>query len=117
MKNAKLVNIFLRLSVASVFIYAAVAATIEPFNWIGYIPQFFRNIFPGSILLLGFSAFQLVLGVWIISGWKTFYAGILAALTTLAVIAANFTQTDILFRDFAIFFSALALTSGSYKTK
>ncbi len=113
MSHPKLVFLLLRLSIASVFLYAAVAATFQPYNWIGYIPQIARNIFPAQLLLLGFSLFQTVLSVWILTGWKTFYAASLAALTLLGIIGANSTQIDILFRDFAIFFAAIALAVGS----
>jgi uncharacterized membrane protein YphA (DoxX/SURF4 family) len=114
MGNSKLVTILLRLSIASVFLYAAIAATLQPFNWIGYIPQVARNIFPAQMLLLGFSLYELMLGMWILSGWKAMYAASLAALTLLGIIVANFSQIDILFRDFAIFFAAVALAFASY---
>jgi len=109
MENRQTVRLFLKISLASVFLYAAVAATLQPNNWIGYIPQFFRNILPGSLLLYGFSFYQLILSIWILTGWKIKFSGTVSALTLLAIIAANSTQLDILFRDFAIFFASLAL--------
>lgn len=114
MVHPKIVLLLLRISIASVFIYAAIAATLQPYNWIGYIPQAARNILPAQALLGGFSLFQLVLSIWILTGWKTVYAASIAALTLLGIITANFSQSDILFRDFAIFFAALALVVGSY---
>lgn len=101
--------ISLRIGIAIVFLYASIAATLQPYNWIGYIPQAVRNIFPGQILLPIFSIYQFILGIWILMGWKTFYSAILAAFTLLGVILANIGQLDILFRDFAIFFSSIAL--------
>lgn len=115
MSNQKAVFFLLRISIASVFLYAAIAATLQPFNWIGYIPQIVRNIFPAQMLLLGFSFYQLLLSVWILSGWKSVIAASLAAVTLLGIIGANFAQVDILFRDFAIFFAAIALAVGSYR--
>ncbi len=117
MAHTKLVHFLLRLSIASVFLYAAVAATFQPENWIGYIPQAARDMFPEQILLLGFSFFQVVLSVWLLIGWKTMYAASLAAVTLLGIIGANYTQLDILFRDIAILFAAIALAVGSYKKK
>lgn len=114
MAHPKIVLLFLRLSIASVFLYAAVAATITPLNWIGYIPEIARHLFPPMLLLSGFSSYQALLGIWLLSGWKTFYSAIFAALTLVAIIGANITQVDILFRDFAIFFAAVALAAGSY---
>ena len=117
MDKRKIVTLLLRCSIASVFLYAAVAATLQPNNWIGYIPEFIRHVFPASMLLLGFSLFQMVLGIWILTGWKTVISASLAALTLLGIIAANSTQIDILFRDFAIFFVAVALTVDSFTKK
>src|SRR5476649_1308116 len=114
MNNQRFVFFLLRLSIGSVFLYAAIAATLEPFNWIGYIPQFAQAIVPGHILLLGFSLFQLLLAVWILSGWKSFYSASLASITLIGIIVANIGEIDILFRDFAIFFAAIALAIGSY---
>ncbi|HEX8966201.1 MAG TPA: hypothetical protein VF820_07250 [Patescibacteria group bacterium] len=117
MNNAKLVSLILRIGLASVFLYAAVAATIQPDNWIGFIPQFLRDIFPQNILLFGFSAYQFMLGIWILSNWKIFFSSILAAITIAGIIAANFGALDITFRDFTIFFTALALVVANFKKK
>ncbi len=117
MNNQKLVLILLKLSLASVFLYAAAAATLQPYNWIGYIPDILRQKFNSQVLLTLFSLYQLILSLWILSGKKLFYAALLSSLTLLAIIAANFSQIDILFRDFAIFFAALALTIGSYQER
>lgn len=114
MQNPKLVHFLLRLSIASVFLYAAGAATLQPYNWVGFIPQVFTIIAPANLLLLGFSLYQLVLAVWILSGWKAFYSSLLAAATLLGIITANWGDIDILFRDFAIFFASLALAAGSF---
>ena len=113
MKNKKAVLILLRLSIASVFLYAAVAATLQPDNWADYLPTPVRNALGDSLSLTLFSIYQAVLALWILSGKKTLYAASLAALTLLAIIGVNFHQTDILFRDFAIFFSALALAAAT----
>ena len=117
MQNLKAVSLLLRLSIASVFLYAAVAATLQPQNWIYFLPQFLTSKFSSVLLLHGFSLFQLLLSMWILSGWKTFYAALLAALTLLGIITVNWGNIDILFRDFAIFFAAVALAVGSSPTK
>src|SRR5258708_13976827 len=117
MTNEKAVKILLRISIASVFLYAAAAATLQPNNWIGYIPPFIRGLFPSQIILPAFSLYQLLLSIWIISARKTIYAASLAAITLLGIIGSNFKQTDILFRDFAIFFAALALGATDRKKK
>ncbi|HEX7042851.1 MAG TPA: hypothetical protein VF189_06370 [Patescibacteria group bacterium] len=117
MKKQTLVVILLRLSISSVFFYASVAATIQPYNWIGYIPQFFDMFAPVGTLLIGFSIFQFLLAVWILSGIKPLFSSALASLTLLAIIGANWGDLNILFRDFAIFFASLALGIYSLNNK
>ena len=115
MYHTKFVVILLRLSIASVFLYAAVDATIHPFNWVGYIPQFADRFVPILLLLTGFSFFQFILAFWILSGWKQFFSASLASVTLLAIIGVNWGDLTILFRDFAILFAAVALAVGSKK--
>src|SRR6185437_8291279 len=106
MANEKLVRLLLRIGLASVFLYAAVAATLQPQNWIWYFPAFLRNLLPQQILLGGFSLYQLLLSIWLLTGRRIFYAAMLTSLTTLGIIVANLSVIDIVFRDVAIFFAA-----------
>jgi len=71
------------------------------------------SLLPKEILLNGFSLYEILLSLWILSGWKSFFSACLAALTLLGIIAGNITVLDIFFRDFAIFFAAIALAVGS----
>jgi hypothetical protein len=100
----------LRLGLAAVFAYAAVAATLYPDNWIGYLPLALRHLAPASLLLAGFSAFQAALAIWLLTGWRGQYAAIVTAVTTVAIMAVNLGSLDITFRDIAIIFAACALT-------
>ena len=109
MSNPRVASILLRVGLASVFLYAAAASTLEPYNWLGYIPQFLRNMFPSQILLMGFSIYELLLALWILSGKKIIYSASLASFTLVAIMVSNFSQMDILFRDIAILFAALSL--------
>lgn len=117
MRNEKLALFLLRLGIASVFLYAAIAAYLEPQNWIGYIPQFLRNIFPANILLVLFGSYEVILSLWLLWGKKLLYPSILSVLTFIAIIIANITQLDIVFRDIAILFAALSLAVISKDSK
>lgn len=99
----------LRSGIASVFLYAAVASFLEPQNWIGYLPQFLRSIFPANILLITFSTYEIILSIWILWGYKVFYSSLIAALTLIGIIITNLGALDITFRDVAILFAAVAL--------
>ncbi len=117
MKHYKLALFFLRLGIAAVFLYAAIAAYLEPQNWIGYIPQFFRSILPASTLLVLFGAYQVILSLWLLWGKKIFWASLLSILTFIAIITVNITSLDVVFRDIAILFAALSLAVLTYESK
>lgn len=107
--NLTLASFFLRVGLAVVFLYAAVASFLEPTSWIGFLPQWLRNIADPNALLWLFSAYEVILALWLLSGKKTYYAAILSGLTLLAIIVFNMGALDIVFRDVAILFMAVAL--------
>lgn len=117
MSSNKLVNYLLQIGLASVFLYAAIASFIEPNNWIGYLPVFLRDIFPVKLLLAAFSLYELALAIWLLMGRYTFYASLLSAATLMGIIVLNLGELDIVFRDVAIVFSALALAVATHKKK
>lgn len=105
-----LISFFLRLGLAIPFLYAAIAATLDPNSWIGFFPSWLQNIFPGGLLLGLFSLYELALSLWLISGKKTYYASALASLTLLAITITNLGALDIVFRDIGLLLAAIALT-------
>lgn len=104
-----LISFFLRLALASVFLYAAIASFLTPSNWIGFLPAWLKNIIPATTLLVAFSVYEIILSLWLLSGKKIYYASILSLITLFLIIITNINDLDILFRDIAIFFSAIAL--------
>ncbi len=107
--HLELASFFLRVGLATVFFYAAIASFLQPLNWIGFFPAWLKSLIPASILLWGYSLYQLGLGLWLLSGKKAFYAAIFGGVTLVAIIVTNFTLLDIIFRDVAILFAAVAL--------
>ena len=112
-----LASFFLRVGLAIAFIYAGIAAFLNPEAWIGFIPGFARSVIPASILLHIHSVFNVLLGIWLISNKKIFYASILACLAMVAIIVFNYSALDIVFRDIEILFAAIALTALSYQRR
>lgn len=104
-----LISFILRVGLAVVFFYAAVAAFLDPLSWIGFIPLWMRNIIPESIFLAAFSIYQLVLGLWLLSNKRIYYAAFLSVITMLAIIFFDIGALDIVFRDITILLSAIAL--------
>lgn len=104
----KLAQLLLRLGLAFIFLYAVVSATLSPLNWIGYFPPWAR-IFPEDLLLKLFSAGELGLALWLLSGWKLFYSAAGAALLLAAITLSNLSLLDVTFRDVGLVAAALAL--------
>ena len=109
-----IVSFFLRAGLALVFLYAAVSSMINPSAWIGYIPSFVGNI-ERAYLLQAHAIFEIILGLWLLSNKKIFYASLLAGLSMVAIVVFNLAQLDVIFRDVAILFMAIALAFLSYK--
>lgn len=103
--------LLLRLGLAFVFLYASIGSLLFPDNWIWFIPDWIQKIIPLQPLLLVHAGFELLLGLWLLSGKKTFFAAIMAALDLLAIMLPNINIFDTVFRDVGLFFMALALIS------
>jgi uncharacterized membrane protein YphA (DoxX/SURF4 family) len=99
----------LRLGLVAVFGYAAVASLVSPSDWIGYLPQFAVHIIPANALLFGFSLYQVLLCIWLLSNKYARYAAIVAAVTMVGIIFADIQLFAVTFRDIAIASGAVAL--------
>ena len=110
-------SFFLRIGLAFVFIYAAVAAYLDPKSWVWYIPEFLGSLELRGKLLYLHEIANLTIGLWLISGKKTFYASIICCLALAAIILVNLTSFFVVFRDVGLLFSAVALAFLSKKEK
>ncbi len=106
---SNLASFTLRVGLAIPFLYAAIAATLNPEAWVGFIPQFLKNLFPETLLLGAHALFDLTLGLWLLSGWKTKYAATFSALNLTTIIIVNMAALDIIFRDIGLLLAAIAL--------
>lgn len=116
-KKIRLAEFLLRAGLAVVFLYAATASFLMPQNWIGFFPPWLRNIIPAEILLVVFSSFEIILALFLISGLKTFRAAAVSGIVLFLIIVFNLSVSllDIIFRDIAILFGALALAVLTYE--
>ncbi len=108
-KKTNLTSILLRVGLATVFTYAAISALKNPQDWIGYLPQFAKDQIAGNTLLHIFSAYELALALWLLSGKYIKYAALLSALTFSGIVVFNLSLFAITFRDVALIFASLAL--------
>lgn len=109
MQSKQLVSIILRVSLAFAFIYPAVNAIFDPSSWIGYFPPFIMGYVPDEVLLHSFGALEVLLALWVLSGWKVHIPASLMALMLLAIVMFNIPQFQVTFRDLSIAGIALAL--------
>ena len=103
------IDYILRASVAFAFLYPAINAIFAPYSWIGYFPAFTRDIVSDAVLLHSFGAIEVVLALWILSGWRAFYPAVMAAVMLVVIMAFNWYEFPVLFRDLSIVGAALAL--------
>lgn len=111
--NKQLPLWLLRIGLATMFLYAAIASFVAPNEWVGYLPSFVVAMFDAELLLKIFSVFELALAVWLLSGIHTRYAALLAAVMLLGITVSNFGLFAISFRDIGLAFAAFALAALS----
>jgi len=116
-KREELVSLFLRIGIVTTLFYAAIASFLNPLAWIGFIPSWIEVIISREIFLSVYSAYEIILGIWLLSNKKIFYASILSALTMFVIVVFNLGAFDIVFRDIAILFAAIALVVLSYRKR
>jgi len=112
-----LVSFSLRVGLAVVFLYASISALLNPTAWVGFVPSFVKAIIPAQTFLFLHSLGEIALSLWLLSNKQTFYAAILSALAMVAIVVFNIGALDIIFRDIAIFFSAVALAILTYEKR
>ncbi len=113
--NINVARWFLRLGLAFVYGYAAVEIYLNPANFLKYIPPMVQNMIPTDIFLLVFGIFEILLVLWLISGKKTEYAGLISFLLMVGIIIPNTAFFNVLFRNVAIALASLALSALDYK--
>ena len=116
MREEKFTDLLLRAGVAFAFLYPPWSALSDPNAWIGYFPAFLKGIVPDPVLLHSFGVLEVVLALWILSGWKIFWPSLAATLMLLGIVVFNRGEFIVLFRDLSIVAMALALAlrhSGS----
>jgi hypothetical protein len=107
------VSLTLRLGLAFVFIYTSISAILNPIAWIGFMPQFLGEM--KETFLIVHDIGLILLGVWLVSNKKVYYASVISAIFLLAVVVFNWGAMDIIYRDIGLFLMAVALAFLSKK--
>lgn len=105
----------LRIGVAFAFLYPAIHAIGNPDSWIGYFPPFLLNAgLAPEVLLHGFGIVEVVIALWILSGYKILPPSLTAAAMLVGIVIFNAGQFEVLFRDISIACMALALAANEW---
>ncbi len=117
MDKHRFANLILRLGVAFAFLYAGIAGLIDPQSWVGWFPKFMRDIIPELLLLKIWGVYEIITGLWILSGKKIFIPSVVASLSLAGLIVFNFSAMDVIFRDVTILATTIALAIQSFPHK
>jgi len=109
MNISKLPAILLRFGLSFVLLYAAVASLVSPANWVGYLPDVIIASGFESSVLIAWSLIEIILAVWILSGWRVRYAATVVGFALLLMVAVNNQQMNVVFRDIGLAFATFAL--------
>lgn len=107
--HSNMAPLFLRLGLATMFLYAAISSFINPNEWVGYLPTFVKDMLPATLVLGVFSVIELILAAWLLSGVYVRFAALVCAGMLLGIVVSNFSLLPISFRDIGLIFAALAL--------
>ena len=99
----------LRIGVAFAFLYAGIGGFVDPQSWLGWFPKFMRDLVPEMLLLQIWGLYEIVTGIWILSGKNIFVPSLIASLSLAGLIIFNFSAMDIIFRDVTILAATVAL--------
>ena len=115
MKNKTVAAYLLQIALAFSLFYSAWRAFVNPFDWIGFFPLWLTNMTVRFVsheaVLMMFSIGEIALGVWLLTGKKVWIPALLCAGLLGGIVIFNWSQMDILFRDFSLMLSALALAT------
>lgn len=103
----------LRIGLAFAFLYPPVAAWSDPITWLGYVPSYAYVLWPGFlshfVFLHTFGVVEIILALWLLSGWRIYIPAALMGFLLLLIVAANQSQFEVVFRDLSIAATAFAL--------
>ena len=101
--------LLLRTGLAVVFLYAAVSSFKTPLDWTSYLPHFLTSSISAVTLVKIFAVYEIILGLWLVSGFYLKWAATLCALTLAGIVVVNPHDLIVTFRDIGLVFAALAL--------
>jgi uncharacterized membrane protein YphA (DoxX/SURF4 family) len=117
MDTQRVIDLLLRGGVAFAFLYPPINAIWNPYSWLGYFPSWAFGYLPDQVLLHSFGLVEMIIAIWILSGWRIFWPSLAAAAMLLAIVIVDLHSFEVLFRDVSIAAAALALAIMHYKPR
>lgn len=114
MQREKMADLVLRAGLAFAFLYPPLNALADPNAWIGYFPSFVLGIVPELVLLHGFGLVEILIALWLLSGWKIFWPAALATLMLCGIVFFDSSEFQVVFRDLSIAAIGIALALRHY---
>ncbi len=114
MSSERIVHLLLRAGVAFAFLYPSLNALVDPYAWIGYFPSFVKGYLPDFLLLHIFGVVEVVIALWILSGWRIGWPCVIATVMLVGIVVFNIPNFQVVFRDLSIAAMSLALAVISY---
>jgi uncharacterized membrane protein YphA (DoxX/SURF4 family) len=114
MTPERIAQIALRIGVAFAFLYPPLNALADPNAWIGYFPPFVKGYVSDELLLHAFGVLEVVIALWVLSGWRIFLPSVVATAMLMGIVVFNLNNFQVLFRDLAIAAIPFALAVISY---
>lgn len=102
-------HLVLRAGVAFAFLYPPINALWNPESWIGYFPPWAFGYVPDLVLLHSFGVVEVIIALWILSGWRIFWPSLLATVMLLGIVVVDYYNFEVLFRDLSIAAASLSL--------
>lgn len=113
-KHFSIVWFLLRFGVAFTFLFASISAFLNPTPWLSYFPDFMRAQFSDQLLLMLWGGGELVIGIWLLTGWRIFVPSVAAALLLIGIFIFDFHSIKITFRNVSILSTSIALAIISF---
>jgi uncharacterized membrane protein YphA (DoxX/SURF4 family) len=117
MSAEKIAYLVLRGGVSFAFLYPPINALFDPDSWIGYFPSFIHGFVPDVVLLHTFGVVEVVIALWILSGWKIFWPSLIATAILLTIVIFDYRDFQVLFRDVTIASMSLGLALLNFRTR
>ena len=108
--TARTSYLLLRLWGSFALLYPPAHALLgDPYTWIGYFPSFTRGYLDELVMLHLFGIVEVIIGLWILSGYKIFAPAMLGGVLLVAIVVFNLHEFTVLFRDLSIAAMCFAL--------